>query len=113
MTAERRRGASLFGVAAVCTALIGCGVGRHFVERHSGGLADRCADYMAAAFPSADIRVTKREAADAGIDTIVANVEGVRRDLQKNSVLAHDLAVECRFTDDVLTGFRWTKGPLH
>jgi hypothetical protein len=24
-----------------------------------------------------------------------------------------DLAVECRFDENVLTGFRWTAGPTH
>jgi hypothetical protein len=27
-------------------------------------------------------------------------------------VVARDVAVECRFEDNILTGFRWTAGPL-
>jgi hypothetical protein len=27
--------------------------------------------------------------------------------------LTRDLAVECQFDNNILTGFRWTAGPLH
>ncbi|HZT88249.1 MAG TPA: hypothetical protein VFA12_09780 [Stellaceae bacterium] len=101
---------------AGCGVLAGCGFGQRLhrtVESVSGGMADRCAEFMRAAFPSAELRVTKSEAADADIHTIVAHVEAVRRNLPPNVPLVHDLAVECRFTDSILTGFRWTAGPLH
>ena len=32
----------------------------------AGGLSDRCADFMQAAFPGAEIRFTKRDAAGTG-----------------------------------------------
>jgi hypothetical protein len=110
---EIGRGTAALALAAISALLIGCGLGQRLVEARSGGLADRCADFMTDAFPSADIRITKREAANAGIDTIVAHVEGTRKDVPQDVPLARDLAVECRFTDNVLTGFRWTAGPLH
>ncbi len=77
----------------------------------SGGLADRCADTMRRAYPGADIEITTREAAATGINTITAKVEGVRRDMPPDGPLPRDLAVECRYDSDILTGFRWTAGP--
>jgi hypothetical protein len=78
----------------------------------SGGMADRCADIMKAAYPGLDIDITKRTAAATSITTIIAHVEGVRSDLPPNGPLPRNLAVECRFDDSILTGFRWTAGPL-
>jgi hypothetical protein len=78
----------------------------------SGGMADRCADIMQRAYPGADIDITKREAAATSITTIVAHVEGVRSDIPPHGPLPRKLAVECRFDDSILTGFRWTTGPL-
>jgi hypothetical protein len=74
-------------------------------------MADRCADIMKAAYPGVDIDITKREAAATSITTIVARVEGVRSDIPPHGPLPR-LAVECRFDDSILTGFRWTTGPL-
>lgn len=79
----------------------------------TGGMAERCADVMERADPGAKIDITKREAAATALTTIVAKVEGVRKDLPAGGPLPRDLAVECRFDDGILTGFRWTKGPLH
>ena len=75
-------------------------------------MADRCAEIMKAAYPGADIDITKRGAAATGITTIVADVEGVRRDMPPHGPLPRNLAVECRFDHSILTGFRWTAGPL-
>jgi hypothetical protein len=110
------RDAALLAAIAACGLLIGCGIGRSaekVVEAVSGGLSDTCGEFMRAAFPVADIRITKREASGTGINTVVAHVEGVRKDLPKDVPLSHDLAAECQFTDNVLTGFKWTRGPLH
>jgi len=78
----------------------------------TGGMAERCADIMQQAYPGVDIDITKREAAATSITTIIAHVEGVRSDLPPHGPLPRNLAVECRFDDGILTGFRWTKGPL-
>lgn len=116
MAVETGRRAAVLTLVTLCAPLLGCNLGHRVnkvVETMSGGLSDRCADFMQAAFPGAEIRFTKRDAAGTGIDTIVAHVEGVRKNLPKEVPLASDLAVECQFTDNVLTGFRWTAGPLH
>lgn len=68
---------------------------------------------MRRAYPNAAIDITKSEASATSLTTIVAQAEGVRTDLPAASSLPHDLAVECRFEDNVLTGFRWTAGPTH
>jgi hypothetical protein len=91
--------AALAGLAAGCANVV------------SGGLSERCADTMLRAYPGADIEITKREAAATGINTIAAKVEGVRRDMPPDGPLRRDLAVECRYDGDILTGFRWTAGP--
>ncbi len=74
-------------------------------------MAERCADIMQRAYPSADIDIGKREAAATGLTTIVAHVEGQRTNLPANARVAHHLAVECTFENNVLTGFKWTAGP--
>lgn len=96
-------------LAALALALPGLTAGCHVIP--SGGMAERCADIMKQAYPGADIDITKREAAATGITTILAHVEGVRSDMPPQGPLARDLAVECKFDGDILTGFRWTKGP--
>jgi hypothetical protein len=68
---------------------------------------------MRRAYPSAVVDTTKSEASATSLTTIVAKVEGVRTDLPADSPLPHDLAVECRFDENILTGFRWTAGPTH
>ena len=92
-------------VAVLCFPAAGCGISRNV------GLADRCADTMRRAFPSATIEVTKSEAAATSLTTIMARVEAVRSDMPPDSPLPRELAVECRYDDNILTGFRWTAGP--
>jgi len=87
--------------------LAGCGVSRGV------GLAARCADIMQRAFQSADLEIGKSDASATGLTTIVARVEGVRADMPPDGPLTRDLAVECQFDNNILTGFRWTAGPLH
>jgi hypothetical protein len=91
--------------ALLCAAAAACGI------PHDVGLADRCADIMRRAYPSAAIDITKSEASATSLTTITAQVEGVRTDLPPDAALPRDLAVECRFDENVLTGFRWTVGP--
>jgi hypothetical protein len=74
-------------------------------------MADRCADLMQQAYPGADIDITKREAAATSLTTIVAHVEGERTNLPSPPPVARHLAVECKFDNNILTGFRWTAGP--
>jgi hypothetical protein len=68
---------------------------------------------MLRAFPSANIEIGKSGASATGLTTIIAHVEGVRTDMPPEGPLTRDLAVECQFDDNILTGFRWTVGPLH
>ncbi|HKM73409.1 MAG TPA: hypothetical protein VKG22_03270 [Stellaceae bacterium] len=103
-----RSGAAFCILGLVCCLGTGCDIIPHDV-----GLAGRCADIMQRAFPSATIEIGKSEASATGLTTIVARVDGVRSDLPPDAPLLHELAVECRFDDNILTGFRWTAGPLH
>lgn len=102
-----RSGSTALILGLVCCLAAGCGVTRDV------GLAGRCADIMQRAFPSATIEIGKSEASATSLTTIEARVEGARSDMPPEGPLAHDLAVECRFDDNILTAFRWTKGPLH
>jgi hypothetical protein len=92
-------------VASSLWLLGGCGIAP------SGGMAERCANLMREADPGADIQITNSSAAATSITTIVAHADGVRRNLPANVNLPSHVAVECRFRGDILTGFRWTKGP--
>lgn len=80
------------------------------------GLADRCADVMQRAFPGGKISITGKQAATdtdvATMTAIIAQVQGIRKDVPEGLPVAHDLAVECRFENGILTGFRWTAGPV-
>jgi len=88
-----------------CSLAPGCSIPRDV------GAAERCADVMRRAYPSAALDITKSEASATGLTTIIARVEGARTDTPPDSPLPRDLAVECRFDENVLTGFRWTAGP--
>jgi hypothetical protein len=106
MQCLRRRSAVLTS-ALLGSVLVSCGITRDV------GLAGRCADIMQRAFPSATIEIGKSEASATSLTTIVARVEGIRSDMPLEGPLARDLAVECQFDNNILTGFRWTTGPIH
>jgi hypothetical protein len=94
--------------------LFGCGLGGcAAVDRVAPqtGMAERCARFMTEAYPGAAFDIKGSQAAATSLTTIVAKVEAVRTDLPANAAVPHRLAVECRFDNGVLTGFRWTKGP--
>jgi hypothetical protein len=74
------------------------------------GLGDRCAQFMQRAMPFASIDIGDRSSTSPSIRTIVATAQGTRTDLPEGTPGDRDLAVECTFTDSVLTAFRWTKG---
>ncbi|HXY99338.1 MAG TPA: hypothetical protein VEI03_05025 [Stellaceae bacterium] len=76
---------------------------------------ERCGELMQYAFPGGDIEVTKTSVLPVeteSIATVVAAAEGTRKNLAPGGVPLREVAVECRFDDGILTGFRWTKGPL-
>jgi hypothetical protein len=104
------RGArTLVALSVAAVALSGCGL-------REESLSDRCGEMMQAAFPSGKIKVTKAEVtadpAGASVTSMIATVAGRRRNVAEGDVVARDVAVECHFQDDILTGFRWTQGPL-
>ena len=97
-------------ILAAIAALLSTGVAAcHIVPQ--GGMAERCAAIMRAAYPDADIDITKSEAAATNLTTILAHVEGTRTNVPTGAAVARHLAVECKFEHSVLTGFRWTSGP--
>jgi hypothetical protein len=102
-----RQASIAFLSAALCCVAAACGI------PHDVGLAERCADIMRRAYPSAAIDITKTDAKATSMTTIVANAEGVRTEVPPGAPAPHDLAVECRFDENILTGFRWTAGPTH
>src|SRR5215469_9929636 len=100
-------------IAVLCLsalALAGCGL-----QLREESLLDRCAELMQAAFPGGDIKTTKKEVANEttpSIAALVVVVEGERRKVPADGVPLREVAAECRFENNILTGFRWTKGPL-
>jgi hypothetical protein len=95
--------------AALVTALGGCGL-------REKSLSDRCGETMREAFPGGKIKVTKEEViadpAGASVTSMIAKIGGQRQNVAEGAVVVRDVAVECRFEDNILTGFRWTAGPL-
>ena len=100
-----RQASAVVMFAFLCLELTGCGIPRGV------GLAERCADIMRRANPGATLEITKSEAWATSLTTIMAQVEAVRTDLPEGAPAPRDLAVECRFDENILTGFRWTAGP--
>jgi hypothetical protein len=100
-----RRACGTAAAGLLCVAAASCRLAPQ------GGMAERCADVLTLAYPGADIEITKREAAATSLTTIVAHVEGDRTNLPANASIARHLAVECKFDNNILTGFRWTAGP--
>lgn len=94
----------LLGALGPLTA--GCGI------PHDVGAAERCADIMRRAMPGAAIDITKSGASADSLTTITARVDAVRTDLPADAPSPRELAVECRFDENVLTQFRWTAGPM-
>ena len=104
----------MFNLRRTAAALASCGAalaiaGCHFAPR--GGMAERCAQVMIFADPGADIEITKREATATSLTAIVAHVEGEQTNIPPPAPGSRHLAVECKFDNSVLTGFRWTAGP--
>ena|SRR5690242_18126094 len=79
-------------------------------------LSERCGQAMQDAFPGGKIKVTKAEVtADpqgASVTSMIAKISGQRQNVAEGDVVARDVAAECHFQDNILTGFRWTQGPL-
>jgi hypothetical protein len=104
-------------VFSLLIAAVGMLAGCNFTQRVAGAinpdfvsLADRCAEVTRLALPTGDIEITNRTSENQGVSSLVARVEGVRRDLPVEGSQPRDVATECQFTNTVLTGFKWTKG---
>jgi hypothetical protein len=105
------RAAVLASLLCSALGLAGCGT-----RLRDESLLDRCGDAMQQAFPQTEIKVTKKALVSQeqqSFATSIVTAEGERPDLPAGSPLLQDIAVECRFDNGILTGFRWTKGPLH
>lgn len=90
--------------------LAGCGT-----DLAASSPTARCGELMQQAFPGGRIEVTKTQLVPApteSIATMVITAEGRRRGIAPGGPPLRDVAVECRFSDGILTGFRWTRGPL-
>ena len=77
----------------------------------SVSLVDRCSDFMHRAYPQEGITISDTHVT-TGTDNATVTVDGIRSGVPANSTYARDVAVECRFEGGILTGFRWTAGPL-
>lgn len=108
---------AVLALLAAAAALAGCKstydqARRAFAE---SGLADRCVDVMERAFIGARIKVTGQDtvfAPEGGGRIVVVRIQGVREKVPAGHFLARDVAVECRFENEVLTAFHWTTGPF-
>jgi hypothetical protein len=108
--AFRRRAAAAIAIVLALPALAGCGV-----KLRDASMLDRCGILLQEAFPGGDIKVTKQEAVTPASDTLAATVvavRGVRPDIAPGGTPLREVAAECRFDQGILTGFRWTHGPL-
>jgi hypothetical protein len=106
LRARRFRLSALLALAA----LSGCSL-----DPRSPSFLDACAALMKEAFPGGDIKIVKAEAQTQqteSIATIVVAVAGERQKVPAGGIPLRDIAVECRYTEGILSGFRWTKGPL-
>jgi hypothetical protein len=56
---------------------------------------------MRRAYPNAAIDITKTEATATSLTTIVAKAEGIRTDVPPGAPVPQDLAVECRFDENI------------
>jgi hypothetical protein len=77
----------------------------------SVSMVDRCSDFMSRAFPNADIDIVGSHV-DTAMQSASVTVQGVRKSVLEDSSNARNVAVECHFEGGVLTGFRWTAGPI-
>ena len=77
----------------------------------SVSLGGRCSDFMHRAFPNNPIDVTKTQV-QAHLDSTTVEIAAIRRDVTEGGPYAREVGVECRFENGILTGFRWTKGPV-
>jgi hypothetical protein len=106
-----------FPFAGIALAVAGCSGGLSelgFDTKMAVGsvsLVDRCSDFMHRAYPQEGITVSGTHVATDAQNAIVT-VNALRSGVPASSVYARDVAVECRFDSGILTGFKWTAGPI-
>jgi len=87
------------------------------VEASREGVAERCADILAIAFPGKEIEITKTTTStpndEASVNALLVRIEGVRTAVAPEASTTRNIVVECRFEGTIVTGFRWLAGPLH
>lgn len=104
-------------VAGTLLALAGCSGGLSelgFDTKEAVGsvsLVDRCSDFMHRAYPQEGITVSGTHVATNDENAIVT-VNATRSGVPANATYSRDIGVECRFEGGILTGFRWTAGPV-
>lgn len=77
----------------------------------SVSLVDRCADIMRRALPASGLEITDRRV-DADMNAATVDISGVRGGVPPTGLYAREVGVTCRFENGILTGFRWTRGPI-
>jgi hypothetical protein len=77
----------------------------------SVSLGDRCVDFMRRALPDTRVEITSRQVS-AESNNVTVVVGGERSGVPATGPYARNIGVECRFENGVLTGFRWTSGPV-
>jgi hypothetical protein len=77
----------------------------------SVSLVDRCTDFMRRAYPANGIDITGSHV-DAAMTRTTVTVQAARTNVPTSGIYARDIAAECVFDNGILTGFRWTAGPV-
>jgi hypothetical protein len=77
----------------------------------SVSLAERCVDVMRRAFPHAGFDITDRRVKVEG-NAATVGIAATRSAVPAKGPYAREVGVECHFENGILTGFRWTAGPI-
>ena len=77
----------------------------------SVSFGDRCTDFMHRAFPDARLDVTDRQI-KIDANNVTVTIAATRRDVPEGGPYARSVGIECEFENSILTGFRWTAGPV-
>ena len=77
----------------------------------SVSLIDRCADMMRRALPASGLEISDQKV-NVDMNSSTVEISGVRSGVPEGGLYARDVAAQCEFQSGILTGFRWTRGPL-
>jgi hypothetical protein len=90
-------------VGCISALLAGCGL-------RQLSLADRCANVMQEALAGSKLEITEKRAAFDFSNDLITATAVVQGSASKTSSPPRDIGMECTFSDNVLSGFRWTAG---